>query len=108
MLSLKLPLFLGASFIANTFSSPVAMQSQLPLLGIEAGSSLWECPEFTVRCVLDGNWPSGIVGNIGPKTFCRKGIRCNQCEEVKNTLECNFVFDEECAGRCEAFGPIPF
>ena len=38
------------------------------------------CPKLTVRRVKDGNWPSGIVGDIGRKDFCREGFRCNQCE----------------------------
>ena len=40
--------------------------------------------------------------------FCRSGIRCNQCEEMRNTHECNRSFREACAGSCEAYGPIPF
>lgn len=40
--------------------------------------------------------------------FCRVGLRCNQCEEERNTRECNRMFREECKGRCEAYGPVPF
>ena len=70
------------------------------------------------------------MGNIGVKSFCRVGIRCNQCEEKKNTCvppslsvdsrrwvddllrndsrECNMTFPAECKGECEAYSPIPF
>ncbi|WVF67188.1 hypothetical protein IAT40_001935 [Kwoniella sp. CBS 6097] len=65
------------------------------------------CPDFDVRCVKDGDWRHPI-GKLGPKPFCREGIRCNQCEESKNTRECNRMFRKECEGECEAYGPIPF
>ncbi|WVQ94784.1 hypothetical protein IAU59_001866 [Kwoniella sp. CBS 9459] len=64
------------------------------------------CPNFDVRCVKDGDWRHP-VGKLGSKPFCREGIRCNQCEETKNTRECNRTF-KECEGECEAYGPIPF
>ncbi|WRT68849.1 uncharacterized protein IL334_005830 [Kwoniella shivajii] len=65
------------------------------------------CPNFDVRCVKDGDWRNP-VGKLGSKPFCRKGIRCNQCEESKNTRECNRTFRVECEGDCQAYGPIPF
>ncbi|CEL58744.1 hypothetical protein RSOLAG1IB_08790 [Rhizoctonia solani AG-1 IB] len=65
------------------------------------------CPRMTIRCVKDGNWPKGIVGNIGKKEFCWEAPRCNQCDIGANTEECNLVFPE-CDNLCEAFAPIPF
>lgn len=91
------------------------------------------CPELNVKCVIDGDWrhPVGELGKkreslwygampYGPESiaellmretslaFCRSGIRCNQCDELKNTHECNRSFRAECHGECEAYGPIPF
>ncbi|CED83328.1 hypothetical protein [Phaffia rhodozyma] len=66
------------------------------------------CPSMTIRCVKDGKWPSGIVGDIGKKEFCFSGFRCNQCEEQANTDECNLTFPIECEEACQAFAPIPF
>ncbi|WWC73304.1 uncharacterized protein I206_107271 [Kwoniella pini CBS 10737] len=63
------------------------------------------CPNFDVRCVKDGNWRNPI-GKLGSKPFCREGLRCNQCEESRNTRECNRTF-KECEGECQAYGPIP-
>ncbi|CAE6500010.1 unnamed protein product [Rhizoctonia solani] len=65
------------------------------------------CPRMTIRCVKDGNWPKGIVGDIGKKDFCREGFRCNQCDIEANTDECNLSFPE-CENACDAFAPIPF
>ncbi|KAG8729280.1 hypothetical protein FRC11_009136 [Ceratobasidium sp. 423] len=65
------------------------------------------CPKFTVRCVKGGNWPEGIVGNIGKKDFCWGGFRCNQCDIEANKNECNVKFPE-CEDTCDAFAPIPF
>lgn len=42
--------------------------------------SRFSCPSMKVRCVKDGKWPAGIVGDIGQKEFCQVGWRCNQCE----------------------------
>ena len=74
---------------------------------VESGSTILDgiCPNLKVRCVKDGKWPSGIVGDvsrsslsfsylddlisslqIGSQPFCRMGIRCNQCDEEKNTF----------------------
>ncbi|KDN44335.1 hypothetical protein RSAG8_05599, partial [Rhizoctonia solani AG-8 WAC10335] len=65
------------------------------------------CPRMTISCVKDGNWPKGIIGDIGKKDFCWHWPRCNQCDIVANTDECNLNF-LECEGACEAFAPIPF
>ncbi|CAE6342400.1 unnamed protein product [Rhizoctonia solani] len=69
--------------------------------------SAWGCPSMTVRCVKDGNWPNGIVGDIGKKDFCWEWPRCNQCDIRANTDECNLTFPE-CEDACDAFAPIPF
>ncbi|KAG8730550.1 hypothetical protein FRC12_020202 [Ceratobasidium sp. 428] len=65
------------------------------------------CPQMTIRCVKDGKWPSGIVGDIGKKDFCWEAPRCDQCDIGANTEECNLTFPE-CDNLCQAFAPIPF
>ncbi|CAE6474892.1 hypothetical protein ACGC1H_006227 [Rhizoctonia solani] len=65
------------------------------------------CPQLTIRCVKDGDWPKGIVGDIGKKDFCWHWPRCNQCDIAANTDECNLTFPE-CENACDAFAPIPF
>lgn len=50
-------------------------------------STLSICPTWTVRCVKDSKWPSGIVGDIGPQPFCFRFPRCYQCEEQANSDE---------------------
>lgn len=50
-------------------------------------STLSVCPTWTVRCVKDGDWPKGIVGDIGPQPFCFRFPRCYQCEEQANSDE---------------------
>ncbi|KAL8293167.1 hypothetical protein RQP46_000861 [Phenoliferia psychrophenolica] len=82
---------------------------QLPLFEAPpAPFNFLQCPSFTVRCVKDNKWPSGIVGNIGPQPFVRVGLRCNQAHEKRNTRECNAVFPDECEDNCFAYGPVPF
>ncbi|KAH7337826.1 hypothetical protein B0J17DRAFT_438662 [Rhizoctonia solani] len=74
----------------------------------DQSATLWDpCPKMTIRCVKDGVWPQGILGNIGQKEFCREGWRCNQCDIEANTDECNLKF-EECNDLCQAFAPLPF
>lgn len=38
------------------------------------------CPSMTISCVKDGDYPKGIVGDIGKKEFCFSFPRCYQCE----------------------------
>ena len=109
------------------FNFPDLASSPVPAPDLTLVDSLWGCPTtWTIRCVLDGDWRNP-VGNIGVKEFCRVGIRCNQCDEKKNTFvdalrrivlrakfasrfsrECNMTFPAECKGECEAYSPIPF
>ncbi|QRW21033.1 hypothetical protein RhiXN_06022 [Rhizoctonia solani] len=95
----------------SIFSAPKPLENSLDESSLQSSVQVPTtydiCPRMTVRCVKDGNWPSGIIGNIGKKDFCREGIRCNQCDIGANTEECNFVFPE-CDNVCEAFAPIPF
>lgn len=68
------------------FNSPDLASSPIPTPDLTLVDSLWGCPTtWTIRCVLDGDWRNP-VGNIGVKPFCRVGIRCNQCDEKKNTF----------------------
>ena len=41
----------------------------------------------------------------GKKPYCRSGIQCYQCEEEKNTAECNVRYADKCLAQCEAKGP---
>ncbi|KAG9083248.1 hypothetical protein FS749_006184 [Ceratobasidium sp. UAMH 11750] len=75
--------------------------------GLGVDRALDFCPQMKVRCVKDGKWPGGIVGDIGKKDFCWEAPRCNQCDIGANTEECNMTFPE-CENVCEAFSPIPF
>ena len=83
-----LSLCLGITAIPTNqlpFNSADLASSVLPPADLAADSSLWGCPTtWTIRCVIDGDWRNP-VGNIGVKEFCRVGIRCNQCDEKKNT-----------------------
>ncbi|KAK4704889.1 hypothetical protein P7C70_g1322, partial [Phenoliferia sp. Uapishka_3] len=107
-----LHLFTFIAVFLTLLGSSIAAPAQLAFTdsGSRGGSidALFKCPSFTVRCVRDGKWPSGIVGNIGPKEFVSVGIRCNQAHEKRNTVECNATFPAECEGTCQAFGPVPF
>ncbi|KAG9103671.1 hypothetical protein FRC07_009948, partial [Ceratobasidium sp. 392] len=58
------------------FFSPPENRPQFNDLAFE---TLDLCPEMTIRCVKDGKWPGGIVGDIGKKEFCWEAPRCNQC-----------------------------
>ncbi|SCZ88951.1 BZ3500_MvSof-1268-A1-R1_Chr1-1g00849 [Microbotryum saponariae] len=105
--------------MAISLPQPLPQQLTLidPTMGVEGSSgapssprlraALLSCPSFKVRCVR-GHWPTGIVGDIGAQPFKRVGIRCNQAHIARNTRMCNFVFEEQCEGQCEAYGPIPF
>ncbi|KAG9083265.1 hypothetical protein FS749_006173 [Ceratobasidium sp. UAMH 11750] len=86
-------------FISPSRTNPQADMSMNRVLDL--------CPRMTIRCVKEGKWPSGIVGDIGKKDFCWEAPRCNQCDIGANTEECNVAFPE-CENVCEAFSPIPF
>ncbi|WVW79117.1 hypothetical protein I302_101082 [Kwoniella bestiolae CBS 10118] len=103
---MKLVIAFAVSILVSSISLIPVSGSFIPRDGQLQESFKGICPDFEVRCVKDGDWRNPI-GRIGSKPFCREGIRCNQCEEHKNTRECNRTF-KECEGECEAYGPIPF
>ncbi|KAI5479248.1 hypothetical protein MNV49_003942 [Pseudohyphozyma bogoriensis] len=97
-------LFVLDSFAIAAPTAPQQLQfSDSRDATVPQGGAVDICPSLTVRCVKDGKWPSGIVGDIGPKPFKRVGIRCNQAHPEKNTRECNFMFAEECSGKTTIF-----
>ncbi|KAG8785529.1 hypothetical protein FRC12_017457 [Ceratobasidium sp. 428] len=85
----------------------ISPQREQPPIKDLTSETLDFCPKMTVRCVKGGDWPRGIVGDIGKKEFCWEGFRCNQCNIDANTDECNVKFPE-CEDACDPFAPIPF
>lgn len=99
-------LALLASLFSIALAAPMDETSQLLLANPDGEVHTFACPAWKVRCVKDGKWPSGIVGDvssaagdggvelipfnlspaqIGKKPFCFSGFRCNQCDFDKNT-----------------------
>ena len=63
-------LFLLLAVVGLSFAAP----AQLTLMDASSSgdaSSFFNCPSFTVRCVKDNKWPSGIVGNVSQSRVLR-------------------------------------
>lgn len=61
------------------------------------------CPDLKAKCV---NKDGETVGDIGKKSFCRNGVKCELCHQTEADAECNLRNPIDCKAQCQASGPL--